>query len=143
MKSFNFNENEVKLPVEINGKMYYADISAQAHIKYSALLDEAPKILGQVLAPKLKGDESDGEYTTPDSENMHELLMTITDGIVATNDDIFAIFFSKEDREEINSKTLPTKVYEGLIEYIIVRLFESDMNEGSDEGKPQENSITE
>lgn len=43
MKSFNFNENEVKLPLEINGKKYYADISAQAHIKYSALLDEAPK----------------------------------------------------------------------------------------------------
>ncbi|EOV7471663.1 hypothetical protein ACORB6_002978, partial [Listeria monocytogenes] len=97
----------------------------------------------QVLAPKLKGDESDGEHTTPDSENMHELLMTITDGIVATNDDIFAIFFSKEDREEINSKTLPTKVYEGLIEYIIAKLFESDMSEESDEGKPQENSITE
>ncbi|HAA5889818.1 TPA: hypothetical protein IAD77_003083, partial [Listeria monocytogenes] len=88
-------------------------------------------------------DESDDEHTIPNNENMHELLMTITDGIVATNDDIFAIFFSKEDREEINSKTLPTKVYEGLIEYIIAKLFESDMNEGSDEGKPQENSITE
>ncbi|EKN7591411.1 hypothetical protein PYQ39_003238, partial [Listeria monocytogenes] len=50
---------------------------------------------------------------------------------------------SKEDREEINSKTLPTKVYEGLIEYIIAKLFESDMSEESDEGKPQENSITE
>ncbi|HAK1028397.1 TPA: hypothetical protein H1583_002578, partial [Listeria monocytogenes] len=62
---------------------------------------------------------------------------------VATNDDIFAIFFSKEDREEINSKTLPTKVYEGLIEYIIAKLFESDMSEESGEGKPQENSITE
>ncbi|EKJ3596259.1 hypothetical protein PG525_002978, partial [Listeria monocytogenes] len=111
MKSFNFNENEVKLPLEINEKVYYADISAQAHIKYSALLDEAPKILGQVLAPKLKADESDDEHTIPNNENMHELLMTITDGIVATNDDIFAIFFSKEDREEINSKTLPTKVY--------------------------------
>ncbi|EAH0660285.1 hypothetical protein V9L53_002905 [Listeria monocytogenes] len=143
MKSFNFNENEVKLPLEINEKVYYADISAQAHIKYSALLDEASKILGQVLAPKLKADESDDEHTIPNNENMHELLMTITDGIVATNDDIFAIFFSKEDREEINSKTLPTKVYEGLIEYIIAKLFESDMNEGSDEGKPQENSITE
>ncbi|XHI32972.1 hypothetical protein U1121_06795 [Listeria monocytogenes] len=50
---------------------------AVIHIKYSALLDEAPKILGQVLAPKL------------------------------------------------------------------AKLFESDMSEESDEGKLQENSITE
>lgn len=115
MKSFNFNENEVKLPLEINGKKYYADISAQAHIKYSALLDEAPKILGQVLAPKLKGDESDGEHTTPDSENMHELLMTITDGIVATNDDIFAIFSAKKTEKKSILKHCQLKSTRGLL----------------------------
>lgn len=115
MKSFNFDENEVKLPLEINKKVYYADISAQAHIKYSALLDEAPKILGQVLAPKLKADESDDEHTIPNNENMHELLMTITDGIVATNDDIFAIFSAKKTEKKSIPKHCQLKSMRGLL----------------------------
>ncbi|WP_167630258.1 hypothetical protein [Listeria valentina] len=110
-KSFQFEENQLTLPIEVNGKTHEADISALAVIRYQNLSRDLSSLI--VLQKE----------TAENSENGAEKAEEIQKKIEQTEERMLEIFFNEESQKELHPSKLPLEVYNGIINYIYETIF--------------------
>lgn len=122
IKSFDFKEEELRLPISVNGETYYADVSAQAAIRYQNLSQDLAQLIVDSKAENAEEDQ-EGKKTPQEIQQMLE----------DADREIFAIFFDEETLQHLNMEKLPINVYQGIIDYVTAALFPDEDGEG--EGK--------
>ncbi|MEN2666037.1 hypothetical protein [Listeria aquatica] len=110
-KSFQFEENQLTLPIEVNGKTHEADISALAVIRYQNLSRD----LSSLIVMQKEAAEN--------SENGAEKAEEIQKKIEQTEERMLEIFFNEESQKELHPSKLPLEVYNGIINYIYETIF--------------------
>ncbi|MBC1801125.1 hypothetical protein [Listeria booriae] len=123
IKSFDFKEEELRLPISVNGATYYADVSAQAAIRYQNLSQDLAQLI--VDSKAVNADEEQ----TENKKSSQEVQQMIEDA----DKELFAIFFDAETLQHLNMEKLPRHIYQGIIDYVTTALFPDE--DGEDEGK--------
>lgn len=119
IKSFDFKEEELHLPISVNEKTYYADVSAQAAIRYQNLSQD----LAQLIVDSKSVNTGESQKTAQEIQQMIE----------DADKELFAIFFDEETLQHLNMEKLPINVYQGIIDYVTAALFPDE--DGNNEGK--------
>ncbi|EAD5935082.1 hypothetical protein DXP70_08000 [Listeria monocytogenes] len=129
IKTFTFDESELKVPIKINDKEYTADVSAAARIKYLTIFEQVPQMIANVLVPVTEGVDNEEELAEKQAVIANELSEMILD----KEDKLLSVYFNDETLKEVNAGTLPPEVYDALVKYLGDILFSNDSDGDEDE----------
>lgn len=129
IKSFTFDESELKVPIRINDREYMADVSAAARIKYLTIFEGVPQMIAQILEPIQEGGEGEQDLF----EKQAAVATKLSDALYEKDTQLLSVFFDEATIQEVNASTLPPEVYDDLTNYLVSKLLDNDSDGDEDE----------